>query len=105
MNRQKKSISLEMINHLCKLSHLPLNKKEILLFQPQISEIIDFIKQLSELNLEKIPETYQVTGLCNVTRGDRLEGVSLTQNQCLSQAKGKKNYLFEVKSVFESDEI
>jgi aspartyl-tRNA(Asn)/glutamyl-tRNA(Gln) amidotransferase subunit C len=86
------------VKHVAKLANLTLNEAEIEKFQEQLSDIINYITELSEIDVEGITPTSQTTGLENVTRVD--ETVSgLTQEAALSQAKATHNGYFKVSAI------
>ncbi len=90
------------VNHIAKLANLTLEKDEVEKFQKQLSEVLDYISRLNELNTTDIEPTSQVTGLENVTRDDKIKP-SLTQEEALSNAASQHNGLFRVKGVFENE--
>ena len=93
-------IKKSQVRHVAKLANLSLSEKEVKMFQKQLSDILEYVDQLDELDTENVKPTSQVTGLENVFREDKVKP-SLTQAQALSGTKRKKNGYFEVKSVFE----
>lgn len=64
------SISHEDVLHLARLSHLQLTDDEASLLKEDLSAILTYIEQLSELDTDGIEPTYQVSGLVNVFRDD-----------------------------------
>lgn len=90
------------VPHVAKLANLTLTTQEITKFEKQLSDVLDYVKQLEKAPTENVRETSQVTGLENVTREDSAES-SLSQAEALSTAKATKNGFFQVKGIF-SDE-
>lgn len=90
------------ITHVAKLANLPLSDEEKEKYTKQLSEVLDYIAKLNELDTTNIEETSQVTGLTNITREDTTLP-SLPQEDALSQAKNKFNGLFAVKGIFENE--
>lgn len=86
--------------HVAKLANLSLNKEEIKKFESQLSETIEYIGQLNEIDTSNVKETSQVTGLSNVTRDDNTSA-SLTQEEALKNTKSTHNGLFKVKAILE----
>lgn len=66
--------------HVAKLAKLTLTPKEITKFQEQLSKIVDYISQLSEVDTANLEPTSQTTGLENVFRIDEIKSTSLTQH-------------------------
>lgn len=65
-------ITREDVLHLAQLSSLQLTDDEITGLQADISNILGYVEQLGKLNTEGIEPTYQVTGLSNVWRDDKV---------------------------------
>jgi len=95
-------ITKSQVKHVAKLADLKLSGKEVAKFQKQLSDILDYVSQLNELDTKKVEPTSQVTGLENVFRRDELSP-SLTQEEVLSGAKEKYNKFFKVKAIFEDE--
>ena len=88
------------VQHVAKLANLKLEENETSRFEKQLSEVLEMIEKLKEVNTKDVPPTSQVTGLENVTREDVAEP-SLSQEEALSNAKNTHNGLFQVKGIFE----
>lgn len=93
-------MEIKTVRHVALLADLKLNQKEVKKFQKQLSEILDYVNVLSELNTKGVEPTSQVTGLENVFREDK-PTPSLSQEETLSGAKEKHNNYFKVKAIFE----
>jgi aspartyl-tRNA(Asn)/glutamyl-tRNA(Gln) amidotransferase subunit C len=98
MNNKK--LSKKEVLHIADLANLELTEKEVELFRKQLSDVLQYIEVLNELDTEEVEPTSQVTGLENVTRED-ISKKDLTQEEALSQAKSKLNGYFKVKAIFE----
>ncbi|MBU0459088.1 Asp-tRNA(Asn)/Glu-tRNA(Gln) amidotransferase subunit GatC [Patescibacteria group bacterium] len=66
------SLTPDEVRHIAKLARLNLSDKEVEKFAPQLSAIIDYIGQLSEVDTKNIEPTAQVTGLTNSFREDKV---------------------------------
>ncbi len=89
--------------HVANLSNLILTDAEIAKFTPQLSKIVDFVGQLSEVDTTNVEPTNQTTGLTNVTREDKVISENiLTQDQALSGTDSIHNDLFKVPAVLEN---
>lgn len=86
------------ISYVAKLANLTLSTNEKKKFSTQLEEILDYIKQLSKVNTNKIEPISQITGLENVTRED-VAAPSLTQEEALANAPRGHNGFFEVDAV------
>ncbi|MCF7812669.1 Asp-tRNA(Asn)/Glu-tRNA(Gln) amidotransferase subunit GatC [Candidatus Gracilibacteria bacterium] len=65
-------ISKKEIKHIAHLARLELSDTEVEKFTDQIGDILEFFKQLQEVDTDKVAETSQVTGLENVSRKDEI---------------------------------
>ncbi len=100
LNTNTEKLTVEETRHIAKLANLPLTDKEIEKFRSQLSEILNYIGQLSEVETKNVEPTSQVTGMENVFRQDKAKS-SLSQDEALSGAKNNHKGFFKVKAVFE----
>jgi len=63
-------LTKEEVLQVARLARLDLNDAEVEKFRVQLSGILDLFKKIDDVDLEKIEETSQVTGLNNVLRDD-----------------------------------
>ncbi|MDO8460820.1 MAG: Asp-tRNA(Asn)/Glu-tRNA(Gln) amidotransferase subunit GatC [bacterium] len=88
------------VSHVAKLANLSLTKEEKEKFEKQLSETLDYVNQLKEIDTNNIEPTSQVTGLENVVRND--EAIpSFSQEEALSNTKNKHNGFFKAKAIFD----
>ncbi|HRN96198.1 MAG TPA: Asp-tRNA(Asn)/Glu-tRNA(Gln) amidotransferase subunit GatC [Candidatus Levybacteria bacterium] len=90
------------VKHIAKLANLEISVEEEAKFEKQLSEVLDMVGKLNEVDTTGVEETSQVTGLENVTRED-IPKQSLSQDDTLSNASAQHNGLFMVKGIFEED--
>lgn len=76
-------ISREDVLHLAQLSSLKLADAEIDGLQTDISNILGYVQQLSKLNTVGVEPTYQVTGLSNVWREDKIIDYGISREDLL----------------------
>ena len=86
------------VAHIAKLANLTLNKEELKKFEQQLTETLEYVKQLEEIDTKDVTPTSQVTGLKNITRDDVAKS-SFTQEEALANSKSKHNGLFKVPAV------
>jgi aspartyl-tRNA(Asn)/glutamyl-tRNA(Gln) amidotransferase subunit C len=67
--------------------------------QQDISNILGYIEQLSELDTSDVEPTYQVTGLTNVWRDDVIDQSDVTREQLLALAPEQQNNSVKVPKV------
>jgi aspartyl-tRNA(Asn)/glutamyl-tRNA(Gln) amidotransferase subunit C len=88
------------VSKIAKLANLPLTDEEKKKFEKQLSETLDYVKQLEEIDTKNVEPTSQVTGLENVLREDEVRK-SLTQEEALKNAKATHKGFFKVKQILE----
>ena len=59
--------------HIAKLAKLRIPEDKIDKFTADLGQILDFFKDLQEVDTDNVPETSQTTGLENVARADVIE--------------------------------
>ena len=89
--------------HVAKLAKLTLTPNEIRKFQEQLSKIVDYISQLSEVDTSNYEPTSQTTGLENIFRTDEIKPVSFTQDEALSGSDKTHNGYFVVDAVLDKE--
>jgi len=82
-------ISKKQVKHIAELARLSLTQKEISMFQKEMSDTLDYIDILDELDIDKVKPTSQVTGLRNVFKDDKV----------LSSVDFQKNGYFKTKRI------
>ncbi len=75
-----RSLTRDDVLHVAKLAKLDLTNEEVARFQRQLSKIVDYISQLSEIDTSSLEPTSQTTGLENVFRKDEVKPSSYTRN-------------------------
>jgi len=96
-------LTIDEVKHISKLSNLDLTDKELIKFQGQLSKIVDYISQLSEVDTANIEPTSQTTGLENIYRPDEVKPNSFSQEEALSGTEQIKNGYFEVDAVLNKE--
>ena len=79
-------ISTSDVHRLAQLSSLQLDDTEVEALRVDLSNILGYIDQLSELNTEGVEPTYQVTDLQNVWRKDEVDNSGIGRDTLLSLA-------------------
>ena len=90
------------VTHVAKLANLTIKDNEKEKFESQLSEVLDYVKKLDEVNTENVEPTSQVTGLENVLRED-ISSESLPQDRAISQAKAIHKGFIRVKGILENE--
>ncbi len=63
-------ISKEEVEHVAELCRIKLSDEEKELFTRQFNDILNFFKQLDEVDTENVPPTFHVLDISNVFRDD-----------------------------------
>lgn len=92
-------ISRDEVHRLAQLSSLALADDEIDALQIDIGNILGYIQQLSELDTTGVEPTYQVTGLENVWREDKIDDYGIDRDELLALAPESQNGQIKVPKV------
>lgn len=90
------------VKKIAKLASLTLTPEEEIKFEKQLSDILQYVEKLNEVDVTGVTPTAQVTGLENVIRPDDITNEMLSQEQALSDTKSKHNGMFKVKALLEN---
>ena len=88
------------VKHVARLANLPLSSDEEEKYSQQLSEILEYVDQLNEVDTSSVEPTYNVSGLSNITRLDE-PAPSLTQEEVTKNGSKVKEGFFVTKGVFE----
>lgn len=99
---KKTFLTKEEILHLAKLVKLQLTDEEIEKYQNQLSETVDYVKNLDELDTKDIKPTNSVVDLKNVMFVDGAKNEKgLNVKEAVSNAKKIKDGMFQVGRIME----
>ena len=91
------------VQHIADLARLNISQEEKKEFTAELSLILDYIKKLKEINVEKIKPTSHPLEIENVTRGDNFEKREEEISQkLLKAAPALENNYIKVKTIFKS---
>lgn len=91
----------DQVKHIAKLSRLELNEEETALYSEQLSSVLQYVEQLSEVDTKDVEPTANVTGLSNVWREDEIEKSDVSHDDIAKNAPEFKDGSFVVPGVFE----
>ena len=93
-------LSKKDVLHVAKLAKLDLSLEEEEKFASQLSEVLDYVGQLGEVDTEEVEPTSQTTGLENVFCPDELKSQQgLSQEEALSGTEKNYNGYFKVEAI------
>ena len=93
------AISRDDVLHLAQLSNLQLSDDEIQSLQNDLGNILEYVKQLEELDTSGVEPTYQVTDLENVFREDKVALSDVERNDLLELAPDQAQNQIKVPKV------
>lgn len=91
-------LSREQVEHIATLARLGLSEEEIGRFGSQLSSILGYVNELSELDTENIPPTAQVITLQDVWAADSVRPCPPSEEMLANAPEREGNY-FKVRSV------
>lgn len=92
-------ISKDDVAHLARLSNLSLTDDEVEPLRADLEKILEYVHQLSELDTSGVEPTYQVTGLENVDRADKVIDYGVSREDLLKTAPAVKDHQIKVPKV------
>ncbi|KAB8141889.1 Asp-tRNA(Asn)/Glu-tRNA(Gln) amidotransferase subunit GatC [Chloroflexia bacterium SDU3-3] len=95
-------LTKEDVAHVAHLARLKLSDSELETMQHQLSNILSYIDKLSEVDVEGVPLTAQVTDLVNVMRDDTIRP-SMPVDEALANAPRQSQNMFRVKAIFDEN--
>ena len=72
--------------HLAKLSNISLNESEVENLRGDLENIVNYIKQLDELDTENVEPTYSVSENQNIWREDEIDNYGVGKEELLALA-------------------
>ncbi len=97
------SLTLDEVKKVAKLARLDLSDADLATMQQQLSNILDYVSQLGELNTDGVEPLAHPLPVANVFRDDVI-GTCLTPDEALANAPNRLADFFGVPAVFDTDE-
>jgi len=95
-------LNKQEVEHIALLARLHLTEKEKEKFTKELSQVLEYIEILNEVDTDDVEPTYQVTGLANVYREDKVVGCSEEEMKDVrGQFPESKDGLLKVPGIFE----
>jgi len=91
-------LTREQVEHVADLAKLGLSEEEIVLYQEQLSAILEYAAILQRLDTDAIPPTTTVLPLLSVLRADE-PAASLSQEDALANAPSVADGHFQVRAI------
>jgi aspartyl-tRNA(Asn)/glutamyl-tRNA(Gln) amidotransferase subunit C len=81
---------------LARLARLTITDEEVEKYRAELSEILNYVKQLDDVDVTGLEPTTQVTGLKNVMREDQVVDYGISADDLLRLAPKKQDRLIKV---------
>jgi aspartyl-tRNA(Asn)/glutamyl-tRNA(Gln) amidotransferase subunit C len=94
------ALTTQEVKHVALLARLRLEPEEIEKLRAQLSNILEYIDMLKEVDVEGVPPTAQVTDMLNILRPDEARP-SMPREDVLSNAPDQQDGMFRVKAIFD----
>jgi len=94
------ALTTKEVEHVALLARLRLSPEEIEKMRAQLSNILEYIDMLKEVDVAGVPPTAQVTDLLNIMRADEVHP-SLPPEDVLANAPDQQDGMFRVKAIFD----
>ncbi|MBX6334031.1 Asp-tRNA(Asn)/Glu-tRNA(Gln) amidotransferase subunit GatC [Candidatus Saccharibacteria bacterium] len=92
-------LSRDDVLKLARLARLTLTDEEVEKFRKELSEILKYVEQLQNADVDGLEPTSQVTGLKNVMRDDVIVDYGVTPDDLLGIAPNTEGRLLKVKRM------
>ncbi len=84
---------------LASLSKISLDKEELAALTTELSDILGYVEQLSNVDVSGLEPTNQVTGLTNVMRKDEIKDYGASQEDLLKNLPARSGNYMKVNKV------
>lgn len=95
-------IDREQVHKVALLARLELTPEEEEQFTIQLGSILDYVQQLSELDVDDVPPTARAIDVSNVTRVDELQPYA-DRDAILNSAPEEEDGFFKVPKILNAD--
>ena len=95
------ALSEDDVRHIAELARLGLSDVEVKKFTVQLSNVLEYVEQLNEVDTSTVEPTSQVTGLTNVSREDAVQPKVTREELLACSPLSIVDHQIQVKSVFE----
>jgi len=94
-------IDKSQIEHIAKLSNLDLSEEEKSTFPDDLSRILNYVDQLSEINTDDVLPMANMTGQENIAREDKIVNSGVSMSDIKSNVPAEIDGAIAVPGVFE----
>lgn len=94
-------LSRDDVLKLARLARLELTDEEVERYSTELSEILQYVEQLSSVDVQGLQPTNQVTGLTNVTRADEVRDYGYQAVDLLKNVPAVKDNQIKAKRILD----
>ena len=96
------NLTKQEVKHIAKLAKLDISEKEVEKFKRQLSNVINYVGELNEVDTKNTEPTSQTTGLLDIKREDVIDQKDfLNVDEALSGTDKTHNGYFKVSAILE----
>lgn len=100
MQYNKITLTKKEVQHIANLARIGLTDEEIGKYQKDLSSILEYFKQLEEVDTEGVEPIGHITGVVNRYRVDKVKGCGAEEReQIMQNLPGEKDGYIKVKSI------
>lgn len=93
------TLTREDVLKLARLARLDLTDEEVELYRKELSDVLQYVAQLDEVDTDGLQPTTQVTGLKNVMRKDQVQDYGVSPEELLKLAPQSQDGHIKVKRM------
>ncbi len=94
------------VKKVAELANLEITDKELGEYVPQLSQIVEYVSELDEIDTDGIEATSQTTGLENVSRNDEVnQQREINSTEALSETENKMDDYFAVDMILKEKNL
>jgi len=93
------TLTREDVLKLARLSRLSLTDQEVDEYLKELTQVLQYVEQLGDVDVEGLEPTTQVTGLKNVMREDSVMDYGISRDDLLRLAPNTQDDLIKVKRM------
>lgn len=94
-------LNVKEIKHVASLARIGVTEEDIEKYQKDLSSILDYFKELEEINTDAVEEIGHITGSFNNMKDDKVvETSEKERDDIMKNAPDERDGQFKVKAVF-----
>lgn len=94
-------LSTEEVKHIALLARIGLSEEDVEKYRRELSSVLDFFRELEELETKEVESSGRMAGITNVSREDRAEDFENGKKEIIRRNfPDAKDGFLKVKSVF-----